>query len=316
MTGLRREVVAVAGLALICGACGSDEGGKSAFNNPGTGGGGNGGSGGNVIAVDGGGGASDGGGGKGGGFPLGPDGIPVGFTKSDRGAWKLGPEFTGTAPDLGECGSVLLGVVRDFKDGAAGGHPDFQTFTGNGLQGIVESDLGSDQKPVYAHSGGTAHTTNPANFREWYVNTAGKNEAFVVYFFLVPENGVFTFEDNSFFPLDGAGFGDQGNPHNFHFTTEVHTRFNYKGGETFRFQGDDDLWVFINGKLAIDLGGLHPMQQAQISLDAEAANLGISIGKAYDLALFHAERHTSESNFRIDTNLDFVDCGTTVPEPR
>jgi fibro-slime domain-containing protein len=58
------------------------------------------------------------------------------------------------------------------------------------------------------------------------------------------------------------------------------------------------------------------MQQDQISLDAEASALGIQVGNAYDLALFHAERHTSESNFRIDTNLDFVDCGTTVPEPR
>ncbi|MEZ4224445.1 MAG: fibro-slime domain-containing protein [Polyangiaceae bacterium] len=297
------------------GACSSDDDGKSAFNQPGTGGSGTGGGGGNVITVDSGTGGSDGGG-KGGGFPIGPDGIPIGFTKSDRGAFKLGPEFNGTPPDIGECGSVLLGVVRDFKDGSSGGHPDFQTFTGNGLQGIVEANLGTDQKPVYAHSGSTAHTTTPENFRQWYVNTQGVNQAFVVYLFLVPENGIYTFEDNTFFPLDNAGFGNEGNDHNFHFTTEVHTKFEYKGGETFRFQGDDDLWVFINGKLAIDLGGLHPMQQQQISLDAEAGNLGISVGNTYDLALFHAERHTSESNFRIDTNLDFVDCGTTVPEPR
>jgi len=29
--------------------------------------------------------------------------------------------------------------------------------------------------------------------------------------------------------------------------------------------------------------------------------------------LFHAERHTTASTFRIDTNLSFVDCGTVLP---
>ena len=35
----------------------------------------------------------------------------------------------------------------------------------------------------------------------------------------------------------------------------------------------------------------------------------------YDLDLFHAERHTNESNFRVDTNLAFVNCGTIIDEP-
>jgi hypothetical protein len=33
----------------------------------------------------------------------------------------------------------------------------------------------------------------------------------------------------------------------------------------------------------------------------------------YSLELFHAERHTDGSNFRVDTNLGFVDCGTVPP---
>lgn len=312
-----RLVVLAAGVLAF--GCGSDEG-SSASNFGGGGGkggtGGTGGGGGSVIQVDGGGGSSSDAGGKGGGFPIGPDGIPVGFTKADLGAWKLGDPFDGTPPSLGDCGSVLLGVVRDFKDGTQGGHPDFQTFTGDGLKGIVENDLGADKKPVYANSGATAHTTGPDNFKQWYVNVPGVNQAFIIYFFLVPNAGKFTFESNAFFPLDGAGFGNEGHNHNFHFTTELHTQFKYKGGETFRFQGDDDLWVFINGKLAIDLGGLHPVQQQQIDLDADAGKLGISVGGTYALDLFHAERHTNESNFRIDTNLEFVDCGTTVPEPK
>ena len=44
-----------------------------------------------------------------------------------------------------------------------------------------------------------------------------------------------------------------------------------------------------------------------------AAQLGITKGTAYDLELFHAERHTTASHFRVDTNFVFVDCGTVIP---
>jgi fibro-slime domain-containing protein len=70
----------------------------------------------------------------------------------------------------------------------------------------------------------------------------------------------------------------------------------------------------VNGKLALDLGGLHPKTTGKLDLDASAQNLGITKGNAYPLALFHAERHTDASNFRVDTTLAFTNCGTIVPE--
>jgi fibro-slime domain-containing protein len=208
-----------------------------------------------------------------------------------------------------------VGVVRDFRRGdRPGGHPDFEMFTGDGESGIVASQLGSDSKPVYVD---VPHrfTTGKANFDQWYRNVPGVNLPYLLYLVVEPNAGVFTFDSESFFPLDDQGFGNEDFEHNFGFTTEVHTTVAYTGGETFNFSGDDDLWVFINGRLAIGLGGVHPPAASRIVLDDQAGSLGISKGGIYALDLFHAERHSHSSVFRIDTDLRFVDCSIVVDIP-
>ncbi len=250
--------------------------------------------------------------------PLGPDGVPEGFTKANIGAYHLGNPLDGSDSGTitGTCDTAILGVVRDFKGANTdGGHPDFESHHGNGNPGIVKVELGEDSKPVYASDGPTKDTAGPTEFDQWYRNVADVNKAYVLELFLQKaDDGVLTFESSAFFPLDGAGWGNQNNDHNFSFTTEVHTHFTYNGGEHFRFIGDDDLWVFIQKKLVIDLGGLHSEREGAVELDQLAPQLGLQVGSTYPIDVFHAERHTSASNFRINTNLAFVDCGTIVPD--
>jgi fibro-slime domain-containing protein len=267
--------------------------------------------------------------------------LPPGFVQTEIGGYKLGAPLdsvgmdAGSGEENGACGNVLLGVLRDFKGRSeAGGHPDFEgPLYGNDITlNLVSTTLGSDQKPEYASmcEEGRAspaptcpfgpETTTRTNFDQWYRFTENVNKPFLVHLWFAPQsNGVFTFQSLFFFPLDGAGWGNSGNDkqgrsRNFSFTTELHTRFKYNGGERFEFEGDDDVWVFVNRRLAVDLGGLHPKELGSVDLDASAQTLGITKGQVYELDLFHAERHTPESTFRIDTNLSFVNCGRVVPD--
>ncbi len=198
---------------------------------------------------------------------------------------------------------VLEATVRDFS----ASHPDFEEGRLGLDPDIVQPWLGSDGKPAYAGGPqGTLTTSGPANFAQWYRDVPGVNLARPLDLPLATsaeDDRLFVFEGLPFFPIDAELLGNEGRLRNYHFTLEAVAEFDYVGGETFRFDGDDDVWVFVNGYRIIDLGGVHARQSAWVSLDEIAGAAGMLPGNRYSLHLFFAERQTLGSNFVVQTSI-------------
>lgn len=96
-----------------------------------------------------------------------------------------------------------------------------------------------------------------------------------------------------------------GGLHNFGFAAKIQATFEYIPGQYFEFRGDDDVWVFIDNRLAIDLGGQHAVASGAVALDTIGLRDGKMLvpGQIYDFHFFIAERHVSGSNFRMRTSM-------------
>ncbi|MDO5576113.1 MAG: fibro-slime domain-containing protein, partial [Fibrobacter sp.] len=241
------------------------------------------------------------------------------------GAPSLSPTFPGRT---GNCGTRIVSCV--FRDWIADNEKSF--FVGGGGDSTkevllpelrAENNFRPERNPASSHSdaqyveswyktktfddGSTNETCREIELKKgddglWEYDSDWFKGFFLIDDFENPNNNLISDPDNTVYT------DPYKKKHNFHFTMEMHLQFKYHEGAglEFHFTGDDDVWIFINNKMVIDLGGLHQKAKGSVQLDKEKTTLGLKDGEVYSLDIFYAERKPSESNFMIRTSMDII----------
>ncbi len=250
-------------------------------------------------------------------------------------------EWSAVKPNVkGDCQYIIPSQVRDFSRY----HPDFEysVLTGSYHQtGLIQTNLSlPSRKPIRS----TVVPKTPMTFDtfdSWW-QTDSTNSDSSLRSFEIPFNismsktsdGKWEYDsyrdspiDRGFFPLEGSAdrfplesisacyvkpppdstyWVTSSLKRNFNFCLESHSEFKYQPGQTFSVRGDDDIWVFINNKLVIDLGGMHPPLSGKVDLDA----LGLVPGQSYNWDFFLCDRQPCSSALNLETSIIF---GNAIP---
>lgn len=137
-------------------------------------------------------------------------------------------------------------------------------------------------------------------------------------------NGTNGGDERGFYPLENLGYEQPGlltatskvnnGAKNGGFTLRGESQFVYNKASKlyFTFTGDDDVYMYINGTLALDLGGAHGRNTKTVNLNEVADKCGLVDGQVATFTFFYMERCSDASTFGIKTNMELVQRAINV----
>lgn len=170
-------------------------------------------------------------------------------------------------------------------------------------------DGGYDGVTYNANDGSISHVNGSSSKDMVYYTTVSDT---TLHPFL-PTTGSTTFrQTNTPYFLDSgasersaASFESQvGRDYNFSMEGHGQFVFNTEDNLYFTFEGDDDVYLFINNKMVMDIGAAHSITKSTFNLNDYIKECGLKDGEMYDFDFYYMERHSYGSNIRIETNID------------
>lgn len=142
---------------------------------------------------------------------------------------------------------------------------------------------------------------NSDSFQQWFTDVPGVNMATTHTIEFTKVGDVYVHTSADFAPIDASLFGNESASHNRNLTFSFGAEFECVAcsGQFFEFNGAGDVWAFVDGKLAMDLGGMTTGARQVIDMD----RLGLDPAVPHSIQFFYAQRADMEAPFSIRTNI-------------